>query len=214
MIFIAIALLLIQPPSSATVSGRVELGQARIQSSANRPQSRYARGRGADAARSAVPVVVWIEGTGPQTRPASPTPVLNQKDTQFEPRLLVVVAGQRVRILNSDPIYHNVFSLSDVKRFNVGRRPAGEHVDVLFEKPGEVSVFCDIHSSMNATIRVLPTTTAQWVVLDGGGEFRLPNLPAGRYTIHVAAPGYAELRQNLTLTAGQRAELEAFVLEP
>lgn len=214
MIFIAIALLLIQPPSTTTVSGRVELGQARIQSSANRPQSRYARGRGGDAAKSAVPVVVWIEGTGAQSRAASGTPVLNQKDTQFEPRMVVVVAGQRVRILNSDPIYHNVFSLSDVKRFNVGRRPAGEHVDVLFEKPGEVSVFCDIHSSMNATIRVLPTTTLQWVVLDGAGEFRLPNVPAGRYTIHVAAPGYAELRQNLTLTAGQRAELEAFVLEP
>lgn len=207
-------LLLIQPPSTATVSGRVELGQARIQSSANRPQSRYARGRGADAARSAVPVVVWIEGTGPQTRSASATLVLNQKDTQFEPRMVVVVAGQRVRILNSDPIYHNVFSLSDVKRFNVGRRPAGEHVDVLFEKPGEVSVFCDIHSSMNATIRVLPTSTAQWVVLDGAGEFRLSNVPTGRYTIHVSAPGYTELRQAVTLTAGQRLEMDAFVLEP
>jgi plastocyanin len=206
---------LIQPPSTATVSGRVELGQARIQSSANRPQSRYSRGgRGADAAKSAVPVVVWIEGTGTQARPASSTPVLNQKDTQFEPRMVVVVAGQRVRILNSDPIYHNVFSLSDVKRFNVGRRPAGEHVDVLFEKPGEVSVFCDIHSSMNATIRVLPTTTVQWVVLDGAGEFRLPNLAPGRYSIHVAAPGYAEVRQAVVLSAGQRLELDAFVLEP
>lgn len=212
--FAFLFLLLIQPPSTATVSGRVELGQARIQASASRPQSRYARGRVTDAARSAVPVVVWIEGSGPQTRPASSTPVLNQKDTQFEPRMVVVVAGQRVRILNSDPIYHNVFSLSDVKRFNVGRRPAGEYVDVLFEKSGEVSVFCDIHSSMNATIRVLPTTTTQWVVLDGAGEFRLPDVAPGRYTIHVTAPGYSEIRQNISLTAGQRLELEAFVLEP
>lgn len=214
MILFFILLLWIQPPSAGTVTGRVELGQARIQSSASRPQSRYARGRGGDAAKSAVPVVVWLEGTGTPSRPATSAPVLNQKDTQFEPRMVVVVAGQRVRILNSDPIYHNVFSLSDVKRFNVGRRPAGEHVDVLFDKPGEVSVFCDIHSSMNATIRVLPTTTAQWVVLDGAGEFRLPNVAPGRYSIHVAAPGYAEVRQSVTVTAGQRLELEAFVLEP
>ncbi|MEN9838931.1 MAG: hypothetical protein RL177_410 [Bacteroidota bacterium] len=207
-------LLLIQPPSTATVSGRVELGQARIQASANRPQSRYARGRTSETAKAAVPIVVWIEGTGAQSRPASASPVLNQKDTQFEPRMIVVVAGQKVRIMNSDPIYHNVFSLSDVKRFNVGRRPAGEHVDVLFDKPGEVSVFCDIHSSMNATIRVLPASTAQWVVLDGDGAFRLANLPAGRYSVHVAAPGYAELRQTVTLAAGQRLEMDAFVLEP
>jgi hypothetical protein len=51
-------------------------------------------------------------------------------------------------------------------------------------------------------------------VLDGAGAFRLPNLPAGRYSVHVSAPGYTELRQTVTLTAGQRLELDAFVLEP
>ncbi len=211
---VLILLLLIQPPAPATVSGRVELGQARIQQSGVRGQSRYARGRSTDAVKASVPVVVWIEGSAPQTASLGAPPVLNQKDTQFEPRMIVVVAGQTVRILNSDPIYHNVFSLSDVKRFNVGRRPAGEHVDVRFDKPGEVSVFCDIHSSMNATIRVLPNTAVHWTVLDGAGTFRLPAVPAGRYTIHVAAPGYTELRQSVTLTAGQRLELDAFVLEP
>lgn len=211
---IFILLFLLQPPATATVSGRVELGEARIQQSGGRSQSRYSRNRPASAAREQVPVLVWIEGAEAVSRANSEPPVLNQKGTKFEPRLVVVVAGRTVRILNSDPIYHNVFSLSDVKRFNVGRRPAGEHVDVRFDKPGEVQVFCDIHSSMNATIRVLPNTTHQWVVLDGADGFRLPSIPAGRYSIHVFAPGYGELRQSVNLTAGQRLELETFVLEP
>lgn len=202
------------PPATAVVSGRVELGQTRS-AAAPRTSARYSRGRGeAAASRESVPVVVWIEGGSPAGRPASTPPVLNQKDTAFEPRLVVVLAGQTVRILNSDPIYHNVFSLSDVKRFNVGRRPAGEHVDVRFEKAGEVPVFCDIHSGMSATIRVLPANTRQWVVLDGGGEFRLPDLPAGRYSVHVAAPGFTEVRQTVSVTEGQRLVLEPFVLEP
>jgi len=207
-------LFLFQPPSNAAVGGRVEVAEARS-AAAPRTSARYARGRAdAAAAREAVPVVVWIDGAAPVSRPASAPPVLNQKDTRFEPRMVVVVAGQTVRILNSDPIYHNVFSLSDVKRFNVGRRPAGEHVDVRFDKAGEVPVFCDIHSSMSATIRVLPATTHQWVVLDGGGEFRFPQLPAGRYTVHVAAPGYAELHETIVLAEGQRLDLDTLVLVP
>lgn len=204
-------LVLSQPPANAVVSGSVEVSEARS-AAAPRTSARYARGRTDAAAREAVPVIVWIEGGASVSRPVSTPPVLNQKDTTFEPRMVVVIAGQTVRILNSDPIYHNAFSLSDVKRFNVGRRPAGEHVDVRFDKAGEVPVFCDIHSSMSATIRVLPASTHQWVVLDGGGEFRLPNLPAGRYTVHVAAPGYAELRQTILLAEGQRLELEPVVL--
>ncbi len=207
-------LFLIQPPATATVSGRVELGEARIQQSGARSQSRYARNRPAEATREQVPVLVWIEGAESVTHTNTEPPVLNQKDTKFEPRLVVVVAGRTVRVINSDPIYHNVFSLSDAKRFNVGRRPAGEYVDVRFDTPGEVQVFCDIHSSMNATIRVLPNTTHQWVVLDGADGFRLPPVPAGRYTIHVYAPGYGEVRKSVNLTAGQRLELETFVLEP
>ncbi len=214
LVLYSLLLFLLQPPSTATVSGRVELGEARIQQSGARSQSRYSRNRTAGAAREQVPVLVWIEGVDAVSRANSEPPVLNQKDTKFEPRLVVVVAGRTVRILNSDPIYHNVFSLSDVKRFNVGRRPAGEHVDVRFDTPGEVQVFCDIHSSMNATIRVLPNTTHQWVVLDGADGFRLPPVPAGRYTVHVYAPGYGELRQSVNLSSGQRLEMEAFVLEP
>jgi plastocyanin len=211
-VLISLWVAFLQPPADAVVSGTVTVTESRPTTA--RTSARYARARTESAARASVPVVVWIEGGAPVSRPASALPVLNQKDTQFDPRLVVVVAGQSIRILNSDPIYHNVFSLSDVKRFNVGRRPAGEHVDVRFEKPGEVPVFCDIHSSMSATIRVLPSTTLQWVVLEGGGSFRLPDLPAGRYSVHVAAPGYAEIRQTVTLAEGQRLELESFVLEP
>lgn len=196
-----------QPPADAVVSGWVDVVDGRP-SAAPRTSARYARGRSdATTARDAVPVLVWLEGSEPVSRSAAAAPVLNQKDTKFEPRLVVVVAGQVVRVLNSDPIYHNVFSLSDVKRFNVGRRPAGEYVDIRFDKPGEVAVFCDIHSSMTATIRVLPPTAVQWVVMESGAEFRLAGIPPGRYTLHVSSPGYSETRRMVDLSAGQRLEL-------
>lgn len=127
-----------QPPVNGIVEGRVELGTSRIAQSGPRTQSRYqrqARPASAEASRT-IPVLIFIEGNAPQPQQRSPQttpPRLDQNKLQFEPRLVAVVAGQKVRIVNSDPVYHNVFSLSSVKRFDIGRRPTGEHVDVAFE---------------------------------------------------------------------------------
>ena len=99
-------------------------------------------------------VLIWLEdknqGQVYQTEESSENlQVLDQVDKRFSPRLIAVRIGESVRIKNSDPVYHNVFSLSKTKRFDVGRRSPKDYEDVLFDKVGIVDVFCDIHHSLH-----------------------------------------------------------------
>src|SRR5262245_37479343 len=82
-------------------------------------------------------------------------PKLAQKNESFVPRVVPVAVGTTVDFPNLDPIYHNVFSLSPVKRFDLGKYPRGQSKAVIFNRPGLVNVFCDIHSEMAAYVLVL-----------------------------------------------------------
>ncbi len=139
-------------------------------------------------------IIVWIESDTEQEIKSdkSEIPVLNQKEIQFEPRLIVIRQGEKVKIKNNDPVFHNVFSLSSVKKFDIGRRTQGESVDVAFEKPGIVTVFCDIHSHMNAEIVVLSKKTDQWITATPDGSFELNGTQKSTYTLHAYSPGYKE----------------------
>jgi plastocyanin len=81
---------------------------------------------------------------------------IRQEHERFMPRVVAVTVGSEVEFPNDDPIYHNVFSLSRVKTFNLGRYPRGETRRVRFDTPGIVKVFCDIHSHMSAKDIALP----------------------------------------------------------
>lgn len=137
--------------------------------------------------------LIWLESTTVSTfgEPENPV-VLDQENLTFEPSVLAVRQNGAVRIRNSDPVYHNVFSLSKVKRFDVGRRPKGEYLDIKFDKSGVVDVFCDIHSSMRATIYVLPSTALTWKKVEGGEVFSLENIAPGNYQLKIYAMGYKE----------------------
>lgn len=140
-------------------------------------------------------VLVWVESRNnnqPVAEESTNRKVLNQLDKRFEPRLMIIRAGDMVRILNSDPVYHNVFSLSKVKRFDVGRRSPGEFQDVQFNKPGVIDVFCDIHSDMHAVIVVAPKHTVAMQKLNSSGKFRFDGIPEGDYTLHFYALGDRE----------------------
>ncbi len=201
---------------SGEIRGKVELAPARIAQSTAGPQSRYRR-QAAETSSSQTeerPVLIWIEGSAPISRVASAVvPLLDQKELQFEPRLVAVIAGEKVRVVNSDPVFHNVFSLSSVKRFDIGRRPRGEQVEVVFDQPGTVQVFCDIHSHMSATIVVLPKTTLKWSIFGENTDFQLDALPAGTYRMHVVSPGYRELVRQITVTTGSTLDLGTLRLE-
>src|SRR5215831_15090682 len=105
------------------------------------------------------------------------TPRLVQRDQSFDPRVLAVAVGTTVEFPNADPIFHNVFSVSPVKRFDLGRYPKGHSKRVTFDKPGLVNVYCEIHTNMAAYVLVLPHHAFAQPGADGA--FALPDLPPG-----------------------------------
>lgn len=152
-------------------------------------------------------VVVSLEGPGLDNllRPKSGA-VLNQKDATFIPHILPIVKGTTVHIVNRDKTYHNVFSLSPAKKFDIGRRPTGEEVPVTFDKTGIVQVFCDIHSHMSAFILVLDNPV--FVQPAANGTFVLDNIPPGTYTINVWHERFAAPPQTVSVKAGATSNVD------
>jgi plastocyanin len=108
---------------------------------------------------------------------------MDQRNERFEPHVLAIVAGTWVDFPNDDRTYHNVFSLSKTKEFNLGRYAVGRSKAVRFERPGVVRVFCDIHSHMTAFILVF--AHRYFAVTDEEGKYRLDGVPPGTYTLVV-----------------------------
>jgi len=127
--------------------------------------------------------VVYIEDVHNEKRylPPEQHPVLDQVNERFVPQVLPITVGTTVDFPNHDKVYHNVFSFSSAKSFDLGRYPAGHFKSVTFDKPGIVKVYCDIHSQMNAIILVLKNPF--FAMTDEEGNFVLQNVPPGRYTL-------------------------------
>ena len=123
-------------------------------------------------------VVVYLEGN----QPSQPVVAeLSQKDRRFTPDLVVIPAGSSVSFPNLDSIFHNVFSLSSTKSFDLGDYSKGHTRVVKFPKAGIVFVDCHLHANMSAVIVVTPN---RWATkADASGHFSLPNVPPGTYTI-------------------------------
>jgi plastocyanin len=132
----------------------------------------------------------------------APRPRLAQKDQAFVPRVVPVAVGTAVDFPNMDPIYHNVFSLSPVKRFDLGKYPRGQSKAVVFNRTGLVNVYCDIHSDMAAFVLVLPHHA--FVQPRADGTFELDGLPPGRYELHVWHPDLNEIVR--TVDVGSHGE--------
>ena len=132
-------------------------------------------------------VVVWLSPMGAAGRISSPAPAqhpqLVQKNKSFEPHLLVVPVGSVVEFPNRDPFFHNVFSLFDGKRFDLGLYEAGTTRLVHFDKPGVCYIFCNIHSEMSAVVVVLDTP--YYGIADNSGAVTIPAVPPGRYMMHI-----------------------------
>ena len=126
--------------------------------------------------------VVYLEGSFAPRSPM-PTKTITQKDMDFLPALLPIQAGTRVEFPNEDDTYHNIFSYSPTKRFDLGRyRPDERPIpSQIFDKAGLVTLRCDIHEHMRGLILVL--NTPYFVTTDTTGNFRLTGLPAGKFTL-------------------------------
>ena len=106
---------------------------------------------------------------------------MDQRNETFVPHVLAIVAGTVVDFPNNDKTYHNVFSLSKTKSFDLGRYAAGHSKSVRFDTPGIVRVFCDIHSHMSAFVLVF--AHRYFALTDEDGRYRLENVPPGTYTL-------------------------------
>jgi len=132
-------------------------------------------------------VVLWLTPVAGSAAVAAPPPKqelrLVQRHKSFEPHLLVVQAGSMVQFPNDDPFFHNVFSLFEGKRFDLGLYEAGSTRSVLFDKPGICYLFCNIHPEMSAVVVVLKTPF--FAVSDQAGQVSIPGVRPGRYALEV-----------------------------
>jgi len=145
-------------------------------------------GKKQDQARNAVDssnVVVWLTPLdgGATRRPPGKPPQLIQRNKSFEPHLLVVQTGSVIEFPNRDPFFHNVFSLFNGKRLDLGLYEAGTAKTARFERPGVSFLFCNIHAEMSAV--VVAVDTPYFGYSDRGGRVVLPDVPDGRYRLHV-----------------------------
>lgn len=151
-------------------------------------------------------VVIYLDDPASRSRPAGQPVVMEQKDRRFVPDLLVVPAGATVSFPNLDPIFHNVFSLSKVKSFDLGNYSQGRTRLVAFPKPGIVLVNCRLHSNMSAAIVVTPNRYN--AVPDAEGRFTLRNVPPGRHTVVAWHKTAGYFRESVSTTEARGAQVE------
>ncbi len=166
--------------AQATIEGHVELPKARL---APVMTKRYeVVSKGGVLATNPPIAVVYLEGNFAAPNSLG-TKSVAQKDLEFVPALLPVQVGTRVEFPNEDDTYHNIFSYSPAKRFDLGRYRADERPipAQVFDKAGLVTLRCDIHEHMRGLILVV--NTPHFVATDTAGHFRLTNLPAGNYVL-------------------------------
>jgi len=185
----------VAPEMARAGTGRI-VGNVEISTSlaSRRPQFRiYADARSSVAPR--IPaneltaelsnVVVFLQSDSETAPSAEPLPdtiaAMSQLGERFEPHVLPVRQGTRVDFPNYDDVYHNVFSLSRARTFDLGRYPKGAMKSVTFNRPGVVQVFCHIHADMSGIVMVLPN--AFYTAPDSAGRYVMENVPAGEYTI-------------------------------
>lgn len=131
---------------------------------------------------------------------------LAQKNRTFQPHLLVIPEGATVDFPNLDPLFHNVFSLFNGKRFDLGLYEAGSSRSVKFSRPGVSYIFCNIHPEMSAVVMTM--ATPYYDVTDASGHFSIPNVPPGEYKLSLwyeraSADELAKASQRVTIRGNE-----------
>src|SRR3984893_13728206 len=145
--------------------------------------------QGTDSVSDAPNVVVWLSSLDNSAQgSASPaaagqSPPLLQHNKTFEPHILVVRVGTVVEFPNRDPFFHNIFSLYDGKRFDLGLYEAGTTRSVRFDRPGVSFLFCNIHAEMSAA--VVAVDSPYFAISDQQGRVNIASVPDGRYELYV-----------------------------
>lgn len=155
-------------------------------------------------------VVLYLEGAGAAVGDAKNAAAqVQQLDRRFMPDLVVVPMGATVAFPNMDPIFHNIYSLSKPKSFDLGNYDQGETRKVMFPKPGIVDVYCHLHPNMAATIVVTPN---RWYArVDRSGQYRIPSVPPGQYTVVAWHKSAGFFRKSIVVEDGHDAVADFFI---
>lgn len=155
-------------------------------------------------------VVVFLEAA-PGTLKATPNaktdqaPVMNQRNKQFDPHILTVVRGSKVKFTNYDRIYHHIYSSSTPGAFEIPRYK-GKHAVETFDAPGVVEIFCGIHPRMNAYIFVAENDYFR--LPDARGSYRIPDVPPGVYTLKAWHPRLEMVEKEVTVPKSGAVEVD------
>jgi plastocyanin len=199
--------------TAGTISGTITIDRKLTRHNVTASAGMYQRGAsvelGADADEDPLAfershVAVYIENA---SSPATAEPgmvSIEQRDRRFVPDLVVISPGTVVSFPNFDPIFHNIFSLSKAKSFDLGNYPKGQTRMVTFTNPGIVAVYCHLHPNMSATVVVAPN---RWAArADGNGAFELKDVPAGTYTVVAWHKAAGTFRRTVTIGGANGAE--------
>ena len=151
-------------------------------------------------------VIVFLKDAPHRGDPAPMTATITQKDEAFVPRVVAITRGSSVEFPNSDPFFHNVFSLSRGANFDLGRYPRGESPSRRFPNAGLVKVYCHIHSHMTASIMVFDHPFFR--IPSAAGNFTLENVPPGSYEVVAWHERIGENLSPVTVEAGRVARVE------
>ena len=189
-----------------TIRGRVDLAEVRVTTEA-RPT---AAALGAPARRPVElrPAVVYLDAAprGAFEPEEAAHATMDQRDQTFVPHVLAITAGTTVDFPNSDVTFHNVFSLSKTRPFDLGRYPRGQSKSLMFDRPGVVQVFCDIHSHMSAYILVFAHHF--YAVTDEAGRYAIEGVPPGTYSVIAWYEGKVRDTRRVTVLEGGAVEVD------
>ncbi len=203
-----------------SISGTILIKRKLTKPSVTASVSVYQRGEVVDLGKDAVQdpiayersrVVVYLEGPVPADTNQHTPPVkqIEQLNRRFVPDMVVVPAGSTVSFPNMDPIFHNIYSLSKPKSFDLGSYDKGQTRKVTFPKAGIVEIYCHLHPNMQATVVVTPN---RWYAQpDSDGHYRIPDVPPGQYTVVAWHKTAGFFRKSVAVKSDGNAAADFFI---
>jgi plastocyanin len=206
----ALAIAVVRPAAQSGATGRIEgtvrlvLPPAAAVPSGVYPSRRVSRP--APKASEISNVVVFLKDIQKHAELRETNATIMQKDEAFVPRVVAITRGSTVEFPNSDPFFHNVFSLSRGASFDLGRYPRGESRSKRFTTAGLIKVYCHIHSHMTASIMVFDHPFFRIPAADG--QFTLDGVPAGTHQISAWHERIGDSDSTIRVDAGRTARVE------
>ena len=168
------------------------------------PEHEALAGRALAGGKPVADAVIWLDA------PSAPRPregrfVVYQRNMEFVPRVLAAPVGATVELPNNDRVFHNVFSFTNGKPFDLGLYPTGASKRITLDRPAVNRLYCNIHPHMAAYI--VAVDTPYYATTDRAGRFTIPEVPAGRYTYHAWRSGAGALNATVVVGGGQPLEV-------